>query len=200
MGIRASTRCPMARSRAGTISDCSRPRMRWWARVTSTTMAPRHPVPQQCDRRYGLLQCRQFRLEPNGPSSAAYSVEGTGDFNGDGTSDILFRNDATGDVGFYQMNNGANAGWHEIGFSSTAYSIVGTGDFNGDGTTDILFRNATNGDVGFYQMSNGALQGWHDIGLSSTAYSVATVGDYAATAPLTFCSEMQAPGTWASTR
>src|SRR5262245_34359808 len=46
------------------------------------------------------------------------------DFNGDHTSDILWRDDATGDTGFYQMVNGANAGWHGIGPSSTAYVVA----------------------------------------------------------------------------
>ena len=59
-----------------------------------------------------------------GATSTAYSVVGIGDYNGDGTSDILFRNAATGDTGFYQMVNGANAGWHDIGASSTAYHVV----------------------------------------------------------------------------
>ena len=48
---------------------------------------------------------------------------GVGDFNGDGTSDILYRNNTTGDSGFYQMSNGSPS-WHPIGSSSTAYTVV----------------------------------------------------------------------------
>jgi hypothetical protein len=43
------------------------------------------------------------------------------DFLGTGTSDVLFRNDATGDTGFYAIVNGVNTGWHDVGASSTAY-------------------------------------------------------------------------------
>jgi hypothetical protein len=93
-------------------------------------------------------------------------------------SDILFRNDATGDTGFYQISNGANAGWQDIGASSTAYKVVGIGDFNGDGTSDVLYRSAATGDTGFYAISNGTNAGWVDIGASSTAYSVVGVGDF----------------------
>jgi len=100
------------------------------------------------------------------------------DFYASGTSDVLYRNDASGDTGFYQISNGANTGWHDIGASSTAYNIVGTGDFYGTGTTDILYRNAASGDTGFYAISNGANAGWHDIGASSTAYSVVGTGDF----------------------
>jgi hypothetical protein len=71
-----------------------------------------------------------------GGSSAAYSVVGVGDFNHDGTSDILFRNNANGDTGFYAIVNGANAGWNDVGASFTAYSVVAVGDYNGDGTSD----------------------------------------------------------------
>ena len=41
------------------------------------------------------------------------------------TPDILWRNNATDDTGFYQMNsNGTLQGWHGIGGSSTAYNVV----------------------------------------------------------------------------
>ena len=41
-------------------------------------------------------------------SSTAYTVVGVSDFNGDGISDVLFRNGSTGDVGFYEMNAGGS--------------------------------------------------------------------------------------------
>jgi hypothetical protein len=102
----------------------------------------------------------------------------TDDVLGSGVSDVLFRNDASGDTGFYAMKNGVLQGWHDIAPSSTAYEAIGTGDFNADGTADILFRNESTGDTGFYLMNNGLLSGWHDIGASSTAYAVAGLGDF----------------------
>ena len=47
-----------------------------------------------------------------------------GDYLGTGTSDVLFRNIATGDTGFYAIINGINTGWHDIGGSATAYKVV----------------------------------------------------------------------------
>jgi hypothetical protein len=100
------------------------------------------------------------------------------DFTDAGISDILFRNDGAGDIGFYQMNNGVSTGWVDVGASSIAYSVVGIGNFMGTGTGDVLYRNSGNGDTGFYEIVNGLNAGWHDIGASSTAYSVVGVGDF----------------------
>ena len=78
----------------------------------------------------------------------AWHVVGTGDFNGDGRDDILWRNDngqlsnwlGQANGGF--INNGAIAGT----FVPLAWSVVAVGDYNGDGRDDILWRN-TNGTV-----------------------------------------------------
>jgi hypothetical protein len=48
-----------------------------------------------------------------------------GDYNGSGTSDILFRNNAAGDTGFYQMVNGANVGRVDVDASSTGTPVAG---------------------------------------------------------------------------
>jgi hypothetical protein len=71
-----------------------------------------------------------------------WHVAGTGDFNGDGRADILWRNDngtttdwfGTGTGGFTTANN-----W--TGTPPTNWHVAGTGDFNGDGRADILWRN-----------------------------------------------------------
>jgi Subtilase family len=108
--------------------------------------------------------------------SAALTVS---NFNGGDTSDVLFWNPSTGDLGYYEMINGVKQGWHDIGGSSTAYGVVGVGDFNESGASDILFRDNATGDLGYYVISsNGTLAGWDDIGASSTAYSVVGIGDF----------------------
>jgi hypothetical protein len=123
---------------------------------------------------------------PLGSSSTAYTVVGIGDFfgtgntNANGTDDILFRDNATGDLGFMQISNGVNIGWHSLGSSSSAYTVVGVGDYYGNGTDDIMFRNNATGDMGFDSISNGVITGWHPLSGSSTAYSVVN----ATTAPI----------------
>jgi hypothetical protein len=100
------------------------------------------------------------------------------DFDGDGTSDVLFRNDASGDTWFEAISNGAFDSRNPIGGSDTNFEVVGTGDFFGIGTSDILFRNNSTGDTWIEAISNGSFNGWNQIGGSDTHYSVVGVGDF----------------------
>jgi hypothetical protein len=98
----------------------------------------------------------------------------TDDFNGDGTSDLIWQNTSTGALTEWQFANGAHTGTVSLG-SRPAYQIVGTGDFNGDGTTDLLFMNPSTGDVMDWLMTNGQ-QGRSAIALPNMSGSQATVG------------------------
>jgi hypothetical protein len=46
-----------------------------------------------------------------------------GDYLGNGTSDVLFQNTATGDTGYWTINNGAVTGWHDLGAAGSGYSV-----------------------------------------------------------------------------
>jgi hypothetical protein len=109
---------------------------------------------------------------------AGWTIAGTGDFNGDGTADLLWRNTTTGDVGIWIMNSGAFSSFVDLGAQSAAWTVAGTGDFNGDGTTDLLWRNTTTGDVGIWIMNSGAFSSFVDLGAQSAAWTVAGTGDF----------------------
>jgi len=77
---------------------------------------------------------------------ATYSVVGTGDFNGDGNTDVLLKNAAGSLYVLFGKDDG-------VSYATTAtriykesvpatYSVVGTADYNGDGNTDVLLKNA----------------------------------------------------------
>ncbi len=112
----------------------------------------------------------------------SWTVVGTGDFNGDGRDDVLWRN-SNGQVSDWLGQ--ANGGFllnDAVALTNvdTAWKVVGTGDFNGDGRDDILWRN-DNGSLsnwlgqangGF--VNNGAISGV----FVPLAWSVVAIGDY----------------------
>jgi hypothetical protein len=58
-----------------------------------------------------------------GTANTSYQVAGIGDYYGNGTDDILWRNPTSGDVGIWAMNNG-QATWHDLGASSPSFNTV----------------------------------------------------------------------------
>jgi hypothetical protein len=90
-------------------------------------------------------------------------VAQTDDFEGKGTSDLIWRNATTGALWEWQFANGAFSGGDYLGTVSN-FQIAGAGDFNGDGTTDLLWTNPTTGDAWTWLMSNGRVSGGYDLG------------------------------------
>jgi FG-GAP-like repeat len=75
--------------------------------------------------------------------AASWKAVGTGDFNGDGKADVLWRND-DGSIALWQMNGTAVTSTATSTSSlNSNWKAAGTGDFNGDGKTDVLWRNTT---------------------------------------------------------
>ena len=78
---------------------------------------------------------------------------GTGDFNGDGHSDILWQN-ANGQAAIWELNgtNQIAGGSQLVGPNpGPSWKVMGTGDFNDDGHSDILWQNA-NGQAAVWEM------------------------------------------------
>jgi uncharacterized repeat protein (TIGR03803 family) len=115
-----------------------------------------------------------------------WTIVGTGDFNGDGKTDILWRY-IDGTVGIWFMNGGTVSSTAEISGVSAGWTIVGTGDFNHDGISDILWRctdvtfnpPCTNGTVGEWLMnSNGTVKQFAGGQLVSTGWTIVGTGDF----------------------
>jgi hypothetical protein len=84
-----------------------------------------------------------------------WQVVGVGDFNGDGKSDILWRNRVTGENYLYPMDGTAILASESYlrTVADTQWQIKGTGDYDGDGRADILWHHATSGDNYLYPMA-----------------------------------------------
>jgi hypothetical protein len=112
----------------------------------------------------GYLRSQGQIVMPN----SSWSVAGTGDFDGDGRDDILWRK-TDGSLVEWLMNGTTITSTQTPTFQGNAvspdqsWSVVAMGDFNGDGHQDILWRN-----------SNGSLQEWLMNGATITASQALT--------------------------
>jgi hypothetical protein len=98
-------------------------------------------------------------LTANAPTLGANSdwkMVGTGDWNGDGETDLVLRNDVADQTGFWFLKNNAfqSAVLLDqaplLGKDASGWKIVGTGDFNNDGNLDLTWQNYAAGEVGVW--------------------------------------------------
>jgi hypothetical protein len=101
-----------------------------------------------------------------------WSVAGTGDFNGDGSSDILWT-DTSGDIAIWEMNGTTilNPNTSEVGNLSTVWTVAETGDFNADGLSDILWRD-TSGDIAIWFMNGTTITSGTGLGTIATTFTI----------------------------
>jgi hypothetical protein len=83
-----------------------------------------------------------------------WTIQGIGDFDADGRSDILWRHSG-GALYIWLMNGMGIASSTYLSPISTAWQIRQLSDFNGDGKTDILWRESASGSSYLWLM-NGA--------------------------------------------
>ena len=109
-----------------------------------------------------------------------YQIVGTGDFNGDGYIDILWRNVSTGQNAVWYMSGITYIGYASLNsMTDLTWQIVGTGDFNGDGKVDILWRNSSTGQNAVWFM-NGAVYSSYAYLMSCTdlSWKIVATGDF----------------------
>ncbi len=106
--------------------------------------------------------------------SSGWVIQGTGDFDGNGMSDILWRNSTSGEVYIWLMSGTTVTSQGTPGTVSSAWSIKGTGDYNGDGKADVLWQNSS-GEVYVWEMNGLTITGQGSPGTASSPWQIATL-------------------------
>ncbi|MCH9693210.1 MAG: FG-GAP-like repeat-containing protein [Gammaproteobacteria bacterium] len=114
------------------------------------------------------------------PAPEDWKVAGGGDYDGDGNSDILWRNISTGQNFMYLMNGAVVANASSVTTVSTDWIVAGGGDFDGDGNSDILWRNTVNGQNYMYLMNGATVASAANVTTvpSPDIWMVAGTGDF----------------------
>jgi subtilisin family serine protease len=96
------------------------------------------------------------------------------DFNGDGKSDLLWR-DANGNLSVWLMNGARATSQAGIGSATSTWAIVGQRDFDGDGKYDLLWRD-TSGNNSIWFMNGTQVKSRAGVSMLPTTWSVVGTG------------------------
>jgi FG-GAP-like repeat len=119
------------------------------------------------------------------PSSGWY-IAGIGDFNGDGNSDIFWRNGAANQIWELNETGRINKGQNSITDNYTGtilnpgsdWKVVGIGDFNRDGKSDILWQNDSSGSIEIWEMNGTTLIARGRFPKSDPVWQAVGTGDF----------------------
>jgi hypothetical protein len=123
----------------------------------------------------------EFRFNSAIPLGSQAIKRSHADANGDGRSDIFWRNAATGENYLYPMNGTTVLGTE--GYLRTVadpdWRVAKIGDFDGDGKADILWRNGASGENYVYLMNGTTIAGEGYLRtVADQNWQVAGTGDF----------------------
>jgi hypothetical protein len=94
----------------------------------------------------------------------------TGDFNGDGKTDLFFLNDTTHGASVWLMNGSQVIASQQIGVINAGggWQFADIGDFNGDGKSDLFFLNSTTHGVAVWQINGTQVTDNPQVGIAAS--------------------------------
>lgn len=99
-------------------------------------------------------------------------------FNGDDTSDILWRDSSNGNAVVSTLNDGRIKASKLVASLPPGWTIAAAGDFNGDRKSDLLWRDASGNTVVSIMNGNGAIQTSSLLVTLPSPWAVAGTGDF----------------------
>jgi hypothetical protein len=116
-------------------------------------------------------------------SNPSWVIEGVGDFNQDGLSDLVWRNYSTGDntIWFLDGTGSVITSQAFLDVSDPSWRIQGVGDFDADGyADDLVWRNYASGENLIWFMEDSTPQGSAviPVPVNDSNWEIAGVGDF----------------------
>jgi hypothetical protein len=99
----------------------------------------------------------------------------SGDFNGDGTTDLVWRNAATGETALWLMVDGRME-QGAIVMADADWRVTHVADFDGDGRSDLLWHDAATGQTAIWLMDGLHYHAWAMV-MQDRNWRVEQVGD-----------------------
>ncbi len=103
---------------------------------------------------------------------------GSGDFNADSITDILWRNTSTGQVNLWFMNADGTRSSSKTLLTDISWTVAETGDVNNNGIADIFWRQASTGKVNLWFMNVDGSRASARTLITDPSWTVAGTGDF----------------------
>jgi len=100
------------------------------------------------------------------------------DFNADGSTDIVWQNQVTGERTISFMNGVSIASTLSLGTTSTDWVISGTGDFNQDDKPDLVWTNTVTGERTIALMDGTTVLSNVPLATISPTWTISAIGDF----------------------
>ena len=110
---------------------------------------------------------------------ASYKLAGSGDFDGDGIADLLWRN-TSGVNALWDMNaNGTIKAAFNVQSVGSNYHMAAIADFDADGRSDLLWRDNSSGVNALWTMNdNGTIKSAFNVQSVGSSYKMVGTGDF----------------------